>query len=548
MKKTIYIILLLVPFIFTGVRSDAMPPHPDLLKKWQEEGTINKNLYRITSSKTINRSSETLLKSAPSSGTVRIPVILVAYANAYAADVPLILIRDKPFDRENLLIMLSLSVIILFVISIQFAYSRPALRSALPVYLVMLSIILSCKENAVTGSPERDFPTDSTVYDNLLNSATMLSVRQYYSDMSAGNLNLQFDVYGPVTLPKTWEYYGSNDLSGNDQHPGELAGQAIRLMISKYSDVDFSIYDSNDADLEIDSVIIIHEGPGEEYATSPDATIWSHQWDLASAEYFGDGTGPVSTDGVSFNSYVEVPEYTAARGDSSVGVFAHEFGHVLGLPDLYDTSNVTDGVGDWSLMGSGSWGSGADGVDPAPLLAWERLKVGGTGASKWVTVTELSGSVVDQSINNIEVSRTAYMVMLDSAVAGEEQYILIEGKYGADTTGWYVPGTGLLITHIHNGIITDYSSTNSVNSGDTRVHGVNIVEADNGNNLWNDLDGNTGSVTDLYKTGNNVLFNDTTSPNTKYYESSNVSSKTGTSGVSISGITATSFPTTFDLN
>jgi immune inhibitor A len=57
-----------------------------------------------------------------------------------------------------------------------------------------------------------------------------------------------------------------------------------------------------------------------------------------------------------------------------MGVFAHEFGHVLGLPDLYDTSYRSRGVGDFCLMGSGSWGGG--GERPTRLSAWCLAKLG----------------------------------------------------------------------------------------------------------------------------------------------------------------------------
>jgi M6 family metalloprotease-like protein len=308
--------------------------------------------------------------------------------------------------------------------------------------------------------------------------------------MSRNNLNLTFDIYGPVTVSKSWDYYGENDsVTGYDLRPRELVSEALRLLVSKYPSVDFKIYD-NDNDTFIDAVIIIHQGPGEEVKTFIKSLIWSHQWELSS---------PVSTgDGVSFKVYTIQPEYTHNPGDSSMGVFAHEFGHVLGLPDLYDTENATDGVGIWSLMSAGAWmgpAGASDGTTPAPLLAWERFKLGGTD---WVTITTVSADSSNISIDDIEASPGAvFKVSLD---AGTDQYLLIEGKVQSSSAGWYVPGTGILISHIHGNVISNYSSTNKVNAGLTRVHGVNIIEADGAGDLWVPL-GDRGAAGDLYTSG-----------------------------------------------
>ena len=78
---------------------------------------------------------------------------------------------------------------------------------------------------------------------------------------------------------------------------------------------------------------------------------------------------------VKVNKYTIQPElYGTGTSISTIGVFAHEFGHALGLPDLYDTDYTSEGVGNWSLMAGGSWNySGGNGgnrpahLDPDPL-------------------------------------------------------------------------------------------------------------------------------------------------------------------------------------
>jgi len=219
-------------------------------------------------------------------------------------------------------------------------------------------------------------------YENLLNGATSsdMSMRKYYQDMSNGALNLTIDVHGPYTAPKTLAYYGGNTGGpGSDAYPGELVGYAIDQ--AEAAGVNFAPYD-NDGDGKVDIVMVIHAGPGEERSGSGN-DIWSHAWDLYSA-----GSGNRYYDGKTISKYTIQPEYNSTAGDSTIGVFCHEFGHVLGLPDMYDTSYQTYGAGRFTLMAGGSWLGATSGSRPAPLLAWEKRKLG------WLTTKLPDGTTV----------------------------------------------------------------------------------------------------------------------------------------------------------
>jgi M6 family metalloprotease-like protein len=74
------------------------------------------------------------------------------------------------------------------------------------------------------------------------------------------------------------------------------------------------------------------------------------------------------------NDGVRVYAYSTEPENGKIGVFAHEFGHVLGLPDLYDTSYQSAGVGEWCLMGGGSWGG--NGSKPTQLSCWCLARLG----------------------------------------------------------------------------------------------------------------------------------------------------------------------------
>jgi M6 family metalloprotease-like protein len=464
--------------------------------------------------------------------------------------------------------------------------------------------------------PDRNFNGGSNVtfYSNLLNgsSPTALSMKKYYEDMSGGLFNLTIDVRWPYRALYNASYYGGNDSSGDDRRPASLVREAVNA--AKNAGVNFAPYDNND-DGEVDVVVVVHAGPGEEFSENAN-DIWSHAWQIS-----GDGAGSVSVSGKIADVYCIQPEFIQAPLDSTIGVFCHEFGHILGLPDLYDTTNATEGAGIFTVMAGGAWaGPGSRGGCPTPFLAWEKAMLG------WITVKDPKGDVVylvtysmkapafaqgmfpdakrpaapvsyavlligllasgggcvwyarkgkaaalvlaviciiaaamggincseleawlgedsssfsasvpsgvsssssvssgtvgsssstsavtQVSLSDIEETREAIMIPLGDPAG--KQYYLVENKVVKNGT-WtqYFPGSGLLITHIHDAVISAKIDLNTVNDGASRIHGVNIVEADNGNHLWSGV--NDGRAADLFQ---NRRFDPNQSPSTFYY-------------------------------
>jgi M6 family metalloprotease-like protein len=223
-------------------------------------------------------------------------------------------------------------------------------------------------------------------YANLLNgtSSDAFSMKRYYSDMSGGVLQLTMDVCGPYRAANNRAYYGANKTStqGSDSFPATLVREAV--IAADADGIDFSPYDM-DGDNDVDTVMIIHAGPGEESITTDTDAIWSKAWDLYSGSYYGDGAGRYTTaSGKRVNIFCLQPEFTKTPGDSGIGVFCHEYGHILGLPDLYDTTYATLGAGNFTLMANGAWAGNKpgtnppawDGTCPVPLLAWEKNRLG----------------------------------------------------------------------------------------------------------------------------------------------------------------------------
>jgi M6 family metalloprotease-like protein len=246
------------------------------------------------------------------------------------------------------------------------------------------------------------------------------SMTEYYLENSYGQFQVEGDIYGWFRMPKTYSYYVDTTFGIGKSR--EFAADAINLA-NNVGGVDFSQHDA-DSDGYCDGVIIIHAGKGAEEGGND---IWSHQWNLYPAQLY---------DGVWVYDYTVNPE-ESGTSLASIGVFCHEYGHVLGLPDLYDVSNsLRSGLGDWSLMATGNWNMG--GKKPAHLDSWCKNKVG------FLDLIEVSSNIYQQSIPAIEFNPVAFK--LQNSASGN-QYWIIENrqKIGFDIQ---VPGQGLCIYHV----------------------------------------------------------------------------------------------------
>jgi len=264
------------------------------------------------------------------------------------------------------------------------------------------------------------------------------SMYDYFKAQSEGLFELTFDVIGPVTVSKTQAYYGSNDSNGNDEHPAEMVIEAITLADSQ---VNYADYDW-DGDGTVEQVYVVYAGKGEADGGSDD-TIWPHEYNLYSANYYGDGAGPQKLDGVWINTYACGGELNGSGVIAGIGTMCHEFSHCLGYPDFYDTDySGGQGMGYWDLMCSGSYNGG--GYQPAGYTSYERWVAG------WKTPIEL---VNTQTISNMAALQTtgsnSYVIYNKG---NNDEYYLLENR---QKTGWdaSLPGAGLLILHV------DYSSS-----------------------------------------------------------------------------------------
>ena len=280
------------------------------------------------------------------------------------------------------------------------------------------------------------------------------SARKYFIDQSSGAYTPTFDVVGPVTLTKQAVYYGENDAEGNDKYPGDMVIEACKLAKSQFG-VDFTQYD-NDHDGEVDFVYVIYAGKGEADSEETE-TIWPHNWNIESAIYWGNCTytaDQCKVDGLSINNYACSGELDGRTGDrNGIGTLCHEFGHVLGLPDFYDTdygSNYTNKrtPGNWDIMDSGSYNG--DGCCPPNYSAFEKYFFG------WAT--PINPGSDGQGLTLYPAGSADYQAYQINA-AGTLQSATTEGlNYYIENrqqVGWdqYLPGHGMIVWYV------DYSQT-----------------------------------------------------------------------------------------
>ena len=359
------------------------------------------------------------------------------------------------------------------------------------------------------------------------------SVNNYYRDMSYNAMSCSGVVDNWRSSNNTVAYYSVNDgLNG-----GTTANtyEFIRkVLVHADSFVNFadSSYDQ-DHNGYVDVLWVTHAGKGAEEGA---ANIWSHSFYLSGfgggATYYTTGDiSPFTGTAVRIDDYIINPERTNyADGNSGTteqigcGVFCHEFGHALGLPDLYDTDaygyGSGSGLGNWSLMAGGSWGgNGITNARPTALDVWSRRYLG------WASPTLVTNDNL-YTVNGIMATATGSSYKLARLGADTtKQFWLIETRYelGAgpvSSVRWdsllvsTSPG-GLAIYHIDSTYTTTtYLNNNTVNNkytsgGVARPYGVAMEETDMttagySSELWNGTNG--GDAADVWNSGTQTAF------------------------------------------
>ena len=318
-------------------------------------------------------------------------------------------------------------------------------------------------------------------YENMLfdNNSTG-SMKEYYDEISYGNFLVDGDAGG-------W-YNSSSTMQQAVDNTREYVANVAALADG---DFNYALYDndgpdnipnSGDDDGYVDGIIVVFSGCGAEWSPGNN-NLWPHASSLGSYDYT---TNDASANGgnIIVSSYAVCPELSGG-GDCNtsvirpMGVYAHEFGHVIGLPDLYDRDDSdgdSEGVGEWCLMASGSW-LGVGGDTPAHMSAWCKYQLG------WLDPIVLSNNTNGVEIPQIETEAYALKIWEDDYE--HDRYFLIENRQaiGFDSD---INGTGLMIYHIDESRAYGSSRWSGGPVNDDASHKmVDLEEADGANNLDN---------------------------------------------------------------
>lgn len=300
------------------------------------------------------------------------------------------------------------------------------------------------------------FKYGQSYFENMLNTkgysygGATGSALDYFNDQFEGAYEFEFTVSPVVTLSKGYAYYGENNSKGDDKRAHEAVAEACRLA-DPY--IDYSQFDG-DEDGEVDNVFVFVAGEDEAEGAGDDH-IWSHQWNLWEA-----GRINLRLDGIRINSYAISTELTysdknGAQIFATIGTFCHEYSHVLGLMDLYDTDYEDSGgisSAVWrttSLMDHGNYNN--DGNTPPNYNAMELLTFG-IGKEEKLAIGQFSLAPLS--------SQKRYFVY-EGDNEGESFIFECRAQEGWDS---YIGGAGLLIYHYDaSSNDTGYSTTQKRN-------------------------------------------------------------------------------------
>ena len=337
-----------------------------------------------------------------------------------------------------------------------------------PFSIDSINTLLSNRYNADNYTEEVSFNEYSETYGQKLRLEATIpgSARDYFRSQSFGQFVPQFDVIGPVTLSQKRSYYGANNSSGNDKNTSAM----IREACQKAYDLgltDFTDYD-NDGDGVVDVVYVVYAG-SDEAQTGLSEAIWAKASSISLTLGNGVKMGRYACSG---ELVIDLPVV------AGIGTFVHEFSHILGLPDFYNTDLKGDEVDFtmdfWSVMDYGMYN--AEGFVPCGYTAFERYSLG------WIPMYTLDEPAT-VTIATTEKERKGYRV--STSEADTTSFYMFET---ISKEGWnrYAPANGMLISEV----TYDRSAWrgNTVNTG---THRHCVVPANNDYN---------------YKTANKHLF------------------------------------------
>lgn len=365
-----------------------------------------------------------------------------------------------------------------------------------------------------------------------------VSMRSFYIEQSSNRYTVNGDVTDWVKVPFNETYYGANYCGDivcaqtwrfvNDSvdtwYANQIAAGKSPAEIEAYL-AQFDVWDRYDIDGDgnfnepdgyIDHFQAVHAGEGEETGGGAQGTdaIWSHRWYAYYTATGPDGAGPSSYGGVRVgSSNLWIGDYTVEPENGGVGVFAHEFGHDLGLPDLYDTSGNTGGAenstGFWTLYSSGSYGSTgkpADGIGTKPIhmsayekifLGWSKLRTVNFGDKANIKLGPAEYNTIDAQQLIIPLPDKEVTFKVGDPYAGSYYYHSGAGNdlNNSMTRQVTLPaGTVTLSAKVNYSIEEDWDYAYLTVNGTNVATSLSAATDPNGQNLGQGITGSSGGA------------------------------------------------------
>ncbi|WP_407944348.1 M6 family metalloprotease domain-containing protein [Ornithinibacillus californiensis] len=436
------------------------------------------------------------------------------------------------------------------------------------------------------------------------------TMQNAYHESSYGAINLvrkENTEFVWVELPKGASYYLDQEgtyaengtyVFGNvngDAHTGEFIRDLLKAADEQ---VDFSQYAE---DGEVPNIFVIHEGTGAEFSRDP-AQFWSHKWNLLSALYYGKyyetGQTPDALEGISQGEWINrtvvedmtydgvivnnyniqpgiggnVAGYNLATGGyddalkegpfpAQTGVYAHEFGHALGLPDFYDTVYTSEGVGNYSMMAGGSWmrypdaaaysGNSPTHFDPFSkiFLGWvDPIEVAPEDGIQEITLPAIDQADADNGIVKMEVpgsNGTEYFLFENVQQSGFNQGLIRQGEDSHGLVAWHVDENiinlyqtaGFRPNNVENWMNKRFQYNQSEVASDGTVvthYGLSVLQADGKYDLEKYV--NRGDSGDFFKTGSKLTPNSKNVHTGSYYFWKGYTNTPADSGIHVTDI------------
>ncbi len=262
--------------------------------------------------------------------------------------------------------------------------------------------------------------SNHTVYNRIMNMC------YYFEEISYGKISINASIYADhwEVLNNTMAYYGEDDVKFGytDKNSWFLLIDSITAWIDE---VNFSLYDN---------LIVIHAGEDQSSNENRTELLWRQNY--CSFGRFEKRTMYVKNKRFEFWGMAYDSEF------EEMGLIAHEFGHSLGLPDLY-VDNKSTSFDYFSLMARGDRLGDPEGTTPCHLDGWSKMML------KWLTPLEVKPKEKGETfiMEALESNSGLRLIKIPLTIF---EYYLIEVRQKTGYDSYFPYNISLIITFVNS--------------------------------------------------------------------------------------------------